>query len=203
MPRRPRRQSRRREPQPRRRRSGSARRTRKIPPRRRLRTRFEWTAPRESDCWIAPNGAIWIWQGSPGPNLRLNGCASMPGSMTVSVSATRCCAGAPWSPPSPMSERTHRVDSADSSDASRVFPHPPKPAGSPADGGTGAAIRLFPRDFDVVLLSVLSSMGVLRSDARVRYRFGERLSLEVDGEIFEMPVPTSSGWRASSRRTDC
>ena len=57
-----------------------------------------------------------------------------------------------------------------------------------ADGGTGVAIRLFPRDFDVVLLGVLSSMGVLRSDARVRYRFGERLSLEVDGEMFELPA---------------
>ena len=57
-----------------------------------------------------------------------------------------------------------------------------------ADGGTGAAIRLFPRDFDAVLLSVLSSIGVLRSDARVRYRFGERLSLEVDGEMFELPA---------------
>ena len=57
-----------------------------------------------------------------------------------------------------------------------------------AGGGTGAAIRLFPRDFDAVLLSVLSSIGVLRSDARVRYRFGERLSLEVDGEITEIPA---------------
>ena len=57
-----------------------------------------------------------------------------------------------------------------------------------ADGGTGAAIRLFPRNFDAVLLSVLSSIGVLRSDARIRYRFGERLSLEVDGEMFELPA---------------
>lgn len=64
-----------------------------------------------------------------------------------------------------------------------------------ADGGTGAAIRLFPRDFDVMLLSVLSSMGVLQSNARVRYRFDGRLSLEVNGESTGIPVGFDRGCR--------
>ena len=65
-----------------------------------------------------------------------------------------------------------------------------------AGGGTGAAIRLFPRDFDAVLLGVLSSMGVPGADARVRYRFRERLSLEVNGGIVEIPVGLDSGCRS-------
>ena len=65
-----------------------------------------------------------------------------------------------------------------------------------ADGGTGAAIRLFPRDFDVMLLSALSSMGVLQSNARVRYRFNGWLSLEVNGESAGIPAGLDSECRA-------
>jgi hypothetical protein len=57
-----------------------------------------------------------------------------------------------------------------------------------ARGATGAAIRLFPRDFDAVLLGTLSSMGALQPDARVRYRFGARLMLEAKGETTEVPI---------------
>ena len=57
-----------------------------------------------------------------------------------------------------------------------------------AGGATGTAIRLFPRDFDAVLLGTLSSMGVLQPDARVRYRFDDRLMLEAKGDTAEVPI---------------
>ena len=55
-------------------------------------------------------------------------------------------------------------------------------------GAIGAAIRLFRRDFDAVLLGPLSSMGVLQPDVRVRYRLGNRLMLEAKGETAEVPI---------------
>ena len=57
-----------------------------------------------------------------------------------------------------------------------------------AGGATGTAIRLFPRDFDAVLLGTLSRMGVLQPDARVRYRFDDRLMLEAMGDTAEVPI---------------
>ena len=55
-----------------------------------------------------------------------------------------------------------------------------------ARGATGTAVRLFPREFDAALLGTLSSIGVLQSGAQVRYRFNDRLALEVNGKTVEI-----------------
>lgn len=61
-----------------------------------------------------------------------------------------------------------------------------------AGGAAGVGIRLFPREFDKLLLGTLSGMGALRSDARVRYRFHDRLVLEVNGRNVDMAVMSHS-----------
>ena len=65
-----------------------------------------------------------------------------------------------------------------------------------ASGAIGVGIRLFPRDFDRALLGTLSNMGALRPDARVRYRFVERFTLEVDGQTIDLSFLSGSGCRA-------
>ena len=55
-----------------------------------------------------------------------------------------------------------------------------------AGGATGVGVRLFPREFDRLLLGTLSGMGALRPGAQIRYRFRDRLVLEVNGRKVDM-----------------